>query len=50
MDDGLTNSAGYVIRLVQLNQPNKPSGIIRAVQIKDEHIVVSVIRRDKKID
>ena len=34
-DDGLTNGASNVIRLVQLNQPKTPSGIIW-VQFDDE--------------
>ena len=36
-DDGLTNGASNVIRLVQLNQPKKPSGIIW-VQFDDEDV------------
>ena len=27
-EDGMTNGAGNVINLVQLHQPNKPSGIV----------------------
>jgi hypothetical protein len=36
-DDGLTNGASNVIKLVQLNQPTKPSGIIW-VQFDDENV------------
>ena len=36
-DDGLTNGASNVIRLVQLYQPKKPSGIIW-VQFDDEDV------------
>ena len=36
-DDGLTNGASNVIRLVQLNQPKKPSGIIW-VEFDDEDV------------
>ena len=36
-DDGLTNGASNVIRLVQLNQPKKPSGIIW-VHFDDEDV------------
>jgi hypothetical protein len=36
-DDGLTNGASNVIKLVQLNQPTKPSGIIW-VQFDDESV------------
>jgi hypothetical protein len=36
-DDGLTNGASNVIKLVQLNQPKKPSGIIW-VQFDDENV------------
>ena len=36
-DDGLTNGASNIIKLVQLNQPTKPSGIIW-VQFDDENV------------
>ena len=36
-DDGLTNGASNVVRLVMLNQPKKPSGIIW-VQFDDEDV------------
>ena len=36
-DDGLTNGASNVVRLVQLHQPKKPSGIIW-VQFDDEDV------------
>ena len=36
-DDGLTNGASNVVKLVKLNQPNKPSGIT-SVQFDDEDV------------
>ena len=39
-DDGLTNGASNIIKIVQLNQPMKPSGIIW-VQFDDENVGVN---------
>ena len=46
-DDGLTNGASNVIKLIQLHQPNKPSGIIW-VQFDDEDAVGKKTRHENR--
>ena len=36
-DDGMTNVAGNVVKLIQLRDKEKPSGIVR-VQFDDPHV------------